>query len=425
MSYSFPSSPSQLMIEATDSGKNSGSEPYRFISTDIEASGRSTKNGCDVSERSAAGACRTGAKLSGFATTGRLRREQGIARFAPSEIEFAKRLDLRLICQRLGFSISRSGSARCPFPDHRDSSPSFHIWHATNTWKCFGCGRRGSTIDLVMALLNLKFPAAILWLQGRSFAPMLQQHLINEPPDFENIAAGHFSYVEPHGELYKYLLQASPLQLSGKLYLGQRRFSDAALRHFEIGQIESSVELVRKMVRRWGYASVESAGLLTKASTEASPQLLFRNGYLVFPFIRQGVYDYLQARAIDDTHQGPRWIALRSISPPVYNIDALGHCGEASVLICEGITDTISAFEMKRAAIGLVSANYMIPKAVIDKLRGCTVYLVPDRDRAGRAMGSRLREQLSRYGISHVVQNLQLPFRDLNEQLRGTTPRDE
>lgn len=38
----------------------------------------------------------------------------------------------------------------CPLPGHDDNSPSFRIF--SRGWVCFGCGRRGGALDLVVAL---------------------------------------------------------------------------------------------------------------------------------------------------------------------------------------------------------------------------------------------------------------------------------
>lgn len=41
----------------------------------------------------------------------------------------------------------RSWKGRCPFPDHEDLDPSFHLW-PDERFACFGCGRHGDAIDL-------------------------------------------------------------------------------------------------------------------------------------------------------------------------------------------------------------------------------------------------------------------------------------
>jgi hypothetical protein len=48
-----------------------------------------------------------------------------------------------------GQVVGRDGKIHCPFPDHEDSDPSFHVYPTADegVW-CFGCGRGGSIIDL-------------------------------------------------------------------------------------------------------------------------------------------------------------------------------------------------------------------------------------------------------------------------------------
>lgn len=47
----------------------------------------------------------------------------------------------------------------CPF--HKEETPSFHIKTEKNTWRCFGCGLYGDSIDFTMRLHNLKFIDAV------------------------------------------------------------------------------------------------------------------------------------------------------------------------------------------------------------------------------------------------------------------------
>jgi len=51
----------------------------------------------------------------------------------------------------------------CPFPDHKETKPSFYVW--TNSefenFHCFGCQRHHSIIDLVAGLENISFRQAL------------------------------------------------------------------------------------------------------------------------------------------------------------------------------------------------------------------------------------------------------------------------
>lgn len=48
----------------------------------------------------------------------------------------------------------------CPFPNHRDSSPSFWFNPKENVFKCFGCQKKGSTV-LFLAYLQNREPEEI------------------------------------------------------------------------------------------------------------------------------------------------------------------------------------------------------------------------------------------------------------------------
>lgn len=48
--------------------------------------------------------------------------------------------------------IDWAHKACCPFPDHRDSSPSFYINIQTNTFHCFGCSRKGGVCQFLACL---------------------------------------------------------------------------------------------------------------------------------------------------------------------------------------------------------------------------------------------------------------------------------
>lgn len=68
------------------------------------------------------------------------------------------------ICSELGLVVEHGKWCLCPF--HEDHHPSMHIYHTTNTFKCFSakCGEQGSGIDLVMRLKGMSYIDAIKWI---------------------------------------------------------------------------------------------------------------------------------------------------------------------------------------------------------------------------------------------------------------------
>lgn len=58
---------------------------------------------------------------------------------------------------KINWTITPSASgwthkARCPFPDHSDSSPSFCYNSKDDLFKCFGCSRGGKVVEFISAL---------------------------------------------------------------------------------------------------------------------------------------------------------------------------------------------------------------------------------------------------------------------------------
>ena len=70
-------------------------------------------------------------------------------------------LPIERVADRLGLRVERH-KALCPFHDDHHASLSFSV--RRNTWRCFVCGAKGGTIDLVMRVLHKDFKEACRWL---------------------------------------------------------------------------------------------------------------------------------------------------------------------------------------------------------------------------------------------------------------------
>lgn len=78
--------------------------------------------------------------------------------FNPIDVEMVKdSTDMVFKIQQF-VELKRSGSSwkgLCPF--HREKTPSFFVFPARGTWKCFGCGEGGDIISFLMKHRNLTF----------------------------------------------------------------------------------------------------------------------------------------------------------------------------------------------------------------------------------------------------------------------------
>lgn len=57
---------------------------------------------------------------------------------------------------------------RCPLPGHDDANPSFTVDTDKNRFRCYGCDRSGSVLDLVMELDSVDLDGAVRFLEGSS-----------------------------------------------------------------------------------------------------------------------------------------------------------------------------------------------------------------------------------------------------------------
>lgn len=70
------------------------------------------------------------------------------------------RVTARAAAERYGLEPNRAGYIRCPF--HQERTPSCKLYEGEGGFHCFGCGRGGTVIDLVMGLFGLDFRQALV-----------------------------------------------------------------------------------------------------------------------------------------------------------------------------------------------------------------------------------------------------------------------
>lgn len=54
----------------------------------------------------------------------------------------------------------------CLCPIHQEKTPSFHIRTENNSWVCYGCSRKGDSIDFIKMLTGMNFSEAVDYLVG-------------------------------------------------------------------------------------------------------------------------------------------------------------------------------------------------------------------------------------------------------------------
>ena len=338
------------------------------------------------------------------------------------DLEKLKLIPIERVAADLGFQLTAKGRGRCCIPGHEDRNPSFSIRRTTNTFRCFACGASGSAIDLTRFMLDLDFKDACAWLQSKytnlpisnrsqhdtfrprqkTFATQVQKTV----PD---------SKYSPDPEIYDWLLKNFPLLPSGSQYLADRGFSMSTLQHFQVGQIEDSRTLLSRATYTFGTDRLRKCGIAKTGST--SKYLIFPSGHLIFPFFDDKHITYIQSRRADN-HPEKRWICPAEIPQSTFNLNVFQQ-NPSTIIICEGITDVMSAHQLKLHALGILGANAQISESVINRLKNHNVAIISDNDTAGKRMSTRLVHQLSSRGISVISKTLPDECNDLNDLLRS------
>jgi DNA primase len=171
-----------------------------------------------------------------------------------------------------------------------------------------------------------------------------------------------------------------------------------------------SEEVARLVIREFGVVRALNSGVLNKGG-----RLCFQSGSILFPYFFNGRIVYMQARS--PSAGLSRWMGPKGVRKIPYNLDALATC--STIFLVEGAVDVLSAHELGLVAVGIPGAYSMVPEALIQRLRGKLVYIVPDNDPAGEQMAERLRRALRGRDISSTIQTLP-SGNDLNDYLRSS-----
>lgn len=336
-------------------------------------------------------------------------------------------IPIQTVARWLGLQLPLRGTVRCPFDDHDDNKPSFEMKTPGNRWRCYGCDRGGGSIDFVKTYKALSFLEAKRWLAehagiSSSASPRPRANTPRKP--IKPYKTEYRSETPPDHDVYEQLLQLAVLQPSGRQYLMERCISSTTIATFGIGQVTDPYAILKTLLKSYGFARLNDAGLLTTHSSRRNPRFLFPAESLLFPFFENGTVAYLQARVIKSSDSTRTWLNLNRRTPRIYNVDALIDSKASALDICEGVIDTLSAIELGRRAIGLMGIGFTPSTDQLIRLRGRQVNILLDWDRPGDTKSAELKRKMRRLGIVSTRKNRPSTKEyDLNDYLVESSKR--
>ncbi|MFJ4684753.1 DNA primase [Streptomyces sp. NPDC088789] len=235
----------------------------------------------------------------------------------------------------------------CPF--HDEKSPSFQVSPSKGLFHCFGCQEGGDTITFVMKVDHLTFSEAVERLAGQAGITLRYEEGGYNP---SHQRGERIRLVEAHkiaAEWYAEQLATAPEAETGRVFLAERGFDQAAAVHFGVGYSPQGWDHLTRYLRGKGFTDKEI--LLSGIAQEGrrGPIDRFR-GRLMWP-IRDIGGDVVGfgARKLYEADSGPKYLntpdtAIYRKSQVLYGIDlAKKDIAKASrAVVVEGYTDVMA-----------------------------------------------------------------------------------
>ena len=172
----------------------------------------------------------------------------------------------------------RNYFALCPF--HTEKTPSFSINEQLQTYHCFGCGKGGDVIQLVMELENLTYVEAI-----HSLADAARLRVpVADGPDEKQAQEKKFLYtvLEEAAKFYRRSLE-SPEGADARAYLDRRKITHETRNLFQMGYAPGNGFHLINYLRGLGVQerAMQQAGLAKVSERSGNLYDAFRNRLMI------------------------------------------------------------------------------------------------------------------------------------------------
>ena len=300
--------------------------------------------------------------------------------------------------------LKQSGHRRvglCPI--HGEKTPSFHIDADKQLFYCFGCGRGGTVIQLVMECEHLGFQDAVEFLAKRVNMPLPKQTADTAAMHRERALRERLRDMNREAAqfFHKCLMDAEGEQ--ARKYLADRQIPHGMVVRFGLGYAPDSWSRLKDHLLEKGYTVDEmvKGSLAVQKGNDAFD--MFRNR-IMFPIIDQ--YNHVIGFGGRVMGKGePKY--LNSKESPVFdkgaNLYAANIIKKKStadyIVLCEGYIDVISLHNAGiDTAVASLGTAFTEGQARLIKRYTQNVYISYDGDAAGQRATMKALDILSKEG---------------------------
>jgi len=162
-------------------------------------------------------------------------------------------------------TLKRRGTSMiglCPF--HNEKTPSFNVSQAKGIYKCFGCGKGGSSVNFIMEHEHLSYADALRWLAHKYNIEIREKEENPEDAKERNDRESQLIVSEFAQKFFSnQLWETNSGRLVGLSYLRQRGMRDDIIRKFGIGYCPEGKDTMTNAALKEGYRMeyLEKTGL--------------------------------------------------------------------------------------------------------------------------------------------------------------------
>jgi DNA primase len=298
----------------------------------------------------------------------------------------------------------------CPFPSHKEKTPSFSVSPSKQLYHCFGCKKGGGPIHFLQDYNGMSFPEAIEYLASRASIAMPEDNKAqSQQEDQERQRKKYLERInELAREFYIKSFQTLHKDHPAKVYLQQRGIKQETIDTFQIGYAPDSWSSFSEFLaaKKVNLPMAQELGLI-KLKAGGSYFDIFRNRIL-FPILSpMGKTLGFGGRVLSKEDQ-PKY--LNSPESPLFHKSrtlyglhetAKHILSDGYTLVVEGYMDLVSLYQ---AGVQNVVANlgtaFTPEHAKLLKKYSQNVVLLFDGDAAGQSATERALPILLREGLS-------------------------
>lgn len=297
----------------------------------------------------------------------------------------------------------RLSKGLCPF--HNEKTASFAVYHDTNSYYCFGCGKGGDIITFIRDIENLDYVESVKFLADRAGLNMPEDNNYDD-----TILKKKRRMLEMNKDAARFYhnYMMTPEGKAGLDYWLGRGLTMNTIRHFGLGYAPDDWRKLIWHMRSLGYSEAElyEADLAKRSTKDGCTNYYdnFRNRAMVPIIDLRGNIIAFGGRVLDDSK--PKYVntsdtLIYKKSLAVFALNFAKSTGTKQLILCEGYMDVIALHQagFVNAVAGLGTALTAEQVRLISRYAD-EVILAYDNDEAGQEALKKAMAKFEETGLS-------------------------